>query len=236
MELENDSRWHQLANKTWAKASSKARKVRPEVVKQEIWDILESQAFDYRALQVLDNLQLLEKYLWPGYGEDSSNYHVLLIALMVTTKRREGLPIWAVFGDNPEGFSTFFRRILSMSVDRSQPLVLRYKILDFLIAAFQSLDNGLVRKECAPLVSISIWHHLSSDEVREAKLEEHSQLRKVWRASGRRYDAADDVLEAKLEFERSWLYSMILTFVQCLYDVGSLNHCKPVSLLIAACD
>jgi intron-binding protein aquarius len=43
---------------------------------------------------VLENLQLLERYLWPGFTEDSSNYHHLLLALMVNVKRRENLASW----------------------------------------------------------------------------------------------------------------------------------------------
>ena len=37
----------------------------------------------------------LSRYLWPTYSDDVSNFHVLLIALMVGVKRREGVPIWS---------------------------------------------------------------------------------------------------------------------------------------------
>lgn len=36
----------------------------------------------------------VDRYLWPGYDEDASNYHVLLLALLVNVKQREGLPAW----------------------------------------------------------------------------------------------------------------------------------------------
>ena len=223
MELDDEAKWRALAEEIWTKDSSKVRKVRAEVVKDKIWDTLEAQSFDFRSLLVLENSQLLEKYLWPGYGEEASNYHVLLIALMVTIKRREGLAVWSIFEDNPEGFSSLFRRILSMSVDRSVTLLLRNHILAFLITAFQSLDNGLVRKECAPLVSISIWHQLHNEQVREARFEQHNQLRKAWRAAGRRYDASDETQKARIQFERMWLCSMILDFVDYLLDVANAD-------------
>lgn len=35
-------------------------------------------------------------YLWPGYTEEASNYHVLLIALIVNAKRRERLETWGM--------------------------------------------------------------------------------------------------------------------------------------------
>ena len=38
---------------------------------------------------------ILLRYLWPDYNDNSSNHHVLLIALMVTMKSREGLPAWS---------------------------------------------------------------------------------------------------------------------------------------------
>ena len=50
-----------MAEKIWSKPSTKVRKVRGEVVKQEIWDVLEKDGFNLRSLVVLENLQLLEK-------------------------------------------------------------------------------------------------------------------------------------------------------------------------------
>ena len=38
---------------------------------------------------------MVGSYLWPGYHEDSSNHHILLIAILVTTKIREKLPAWS---------------------------------------------------------------------------------------------------------------------------------------------
>ena len=109
MELSGEDYWRQLAENQWATHS---KRVRPDVVKQEIWDKLESSGFEFRWLRLLENLQLLEKYgpntlssfripidrfryLWPGYTDDASNHHVMLLALMVTVKSRDGLPAWS---------------------------------------------------------------------------------------------------------------------------------------------
>lgn len=107
-ELEDDNRWIQLAQKHWLKPS-KSRKVKSEVIKNEIWDVLEAEDFFFRSLLQLERSQLLEKYgtstyqctvltvtsyLWPGYTDASTNYHVLLTALLVTVKSREDLPSW----------------------------------------------------------------------------------------------------------------------------------------------
>ncbi|KAF2133417.1 P-loop containing nucleoside triphosphate hydrolase protein [Dothidotthia symphoricarpi CBS 119687] len=216
-DLHGDNHFAQAARKHWL-AAKKTAKVRPDVVKKELWDELEKVDFAYSSLLILENLQLLERYLWPGFTEDASNHHHLLLALMVNVKRRENLPSWEHFATKPADFSSFFRRILSMTVDPSQPSNIRTQLVAFVIGAFQSLDSGLVRKECAPLVGISIWQHLHSEAVREQLFGEHHILRKAWRAASKRFDAADDALQARLRFERSWLYTLLLDFVDRLYN------------------
>ena len=105
-----------------------------------------------------------------------------------------------------------------MTIDGSITTGVRTKLLSFLLSAFQSLDNGLIRKECAPLVSISIWHNLYDPSARERRFEEHAQLRKAWRASAKRYAVADEGSQGKLRFERSWLYTLVLDFVGRLWN------------------
>ena len=58
---ENLEHWRSLAQNYWLK-SIKAKKVNPDVIKKEIWDVLQAEGFEFRSLQALDNLQLLEKY------------------------------------------------------------------------------------------------------------------------------------------------------------------------------
>lgn len=104
-----------------------------------------------------------------------------------------------------------------MMLDRTLSVTLRTQLLCFLIYAFQSLDCTLVRKECAPLVSIGIWHNLSTDSSREASLDQLPHLRKAWKAAHKRYEAADEPNKARLRFERSWLYTLLLDFLSLLY-------------------
>lgn len=156
-------------------------------------------------------------YLWPGYSENSSNFHVLLIALLTVVKAREKLETWSIFEDRPAEFSSLFSRVLSMSLDHTLSLPIRTHLLNFIIFAFQSLDWTSVRKECAPLVSIAIWHNLSSDAKRETKLTQAPHLKKSWKAAGKRYDSADDATKARLRFERAWLYTLTLDFLRLLY-------------------
>ncbi|KAI0024915.1 P-loop containing nucleoside triphosphate hydrolase protein [Xylariomycetidae sp. FL0641] len=219
-DLEGESEFAQLASQHWLKTTKRATKVKVknDVLKSSIWDVLEKDGFPYKSLLVLEGLQTLESYLWPGYTEDSSNFHVLLMALIANVKARERLDTWSIFEDRPAEFSSFFRRILSMTLDHALSLTVRTHLLSFVIYAFQSLDWASVRKECAPLVSIAIWHNVSTESKRESLLGQSSQLRKAWKAAGKRYDSADDATKARLRFERAWLYTMTLDFLRMLYD------------------
>lgn len=75
-----------------------------------------------------------------------------------------------------------------------------------------------MRKECAPLVSISIWHNISREAKRDRILNQTVQLKKAWRAAAKRYDAADNTAKARLRFERSWLFTLVLDFFNQLYN------------------
>lgn len=67
-------------------------------------------------------------------------------------------------------------------------------------------------------MSISIWHNISTEKKRDELLDTNTHLRKAWKASARRYDAADDATKARLRFERSWLYTLVLDFLNVLYS------------------
>ena len=108
-----------------------------------------------------------------------------------------------------------------MMLDRTLSMTVRTQLLSFMIHAFQSLDCGIVRKECAPLVSIGIWHNLSTDNLREMKLDQTPHLRKAWKAAHKRYEAADEPNKARLRFERSWLYTLLLDFFGLVYTENS---------------
>ncbi|KAL8993611.1 MAG: hypothetical protein Q9169_006214 [Polycauliona sp. 2 TL-2023] len=224
---QGDHEWTQLARKHWSKPT-RTRKVKPDVIKKEIWDVLENEGFQFPSLLALESVQLLENYLWPGYTDNCTNHHVLLIAILATVKDRAHFPVWDIFNDDADRFSSLFRRVLSMSLDSHLPVAVRRHILSFLILAFQSLDNGLVRKECAPLVSISIWHNLSSEATRERKFEQHAPLKKAWRAAAKRFDTGDETAQARFRFDRAWLYSLLLDFLRRLQDSssGNLIYCE----------
>ena len=72
-------------------------------------------------------------------------------------------------------------------------------------------------------MSIGIWHNLSTEKKRDELLDASPQLRKAWRASIKRFDAADDSTKARIRFERSWLYTAVLDLLALLYT----DNAKP---------
>lgn len=59
VDFRDDSPWVQLAKAHWLDA--KVRKAKPDVIKKQLWDPLEAEAFSSRSLLILENLSILEK-------------------------------------------------------------------------------------------------------------------------------------------------------------------------------
>lgn len=62
---EEEHQFVQLARKHWLKAGKKAKqpKVKNDVLKQGIWDVLDREGFQYKSLRLLESLQTLERYV-----------------------------------------------------------------------------------------------------------------------------------------------------------------------------
>ena len=66
-DLQGDSHFVLLAKQHWLKSTKKAAKVKvkPDIIRKEIWDVLERDDFAYRSLLILENLQVLERSAFP---------------------------------------------------------------------------------------------------------------------------------------------------------------------------
>lgn len=218
-DLTGDNHLAQVARANWLTKSTP--KVLPDVLENELWSHLEHHSFAHFSLLLLEQLQAAERYLWPGFTQDASNHHVILLALLVNVKRQERLPVWSLFAARPEDFSLFFRRVLSLAIDQSVGLPSRTHLLTFVVGAFQSLDHALIRKECAALVSIGIWQNLHSASALEDRLARNVPLQRAWKAAEKRFENADEERKGRLKFDRSWLYTLLLQFLNILYEVDS---------------
>ena len=94
------------------------------------------------------------------------------------------------FRSNVDAFPDFFRRVLAMTLVTSLSFTTRRLLLAFIIHAFQSLDVVFVKKELAPLAQIHIWAGLSSEGRRNAEFDKHPPLKRIWKGSQKRFDAA----------------------------------------------
>ena len=59
-DLQGDNHYARVARENWL-AESSPSKVRQDVLKRDIWDVLESEHFRFGSLLALENLQMLEK-------------------------------------------------------------------------------------------------------------------------------------------------------------------------------
>ncbi|RMZ80736.1 hypothetical protein DV738_g2604, partial [Chaetothyriales sp. CBS 135597] len=222
--MDSETRWEEVASQLWLGTDRLPSRVPGDVLKRDIWDPLERAGFEPHALLPLRQLHILERFLWPTYTYDAPDQHVLLVALFASSRSQ-----FAPLADRSDAFSSLFRRVLSLSLDLSQPPALRLALLCFITRAFDSLEKEVVRKECAPLVSISIWHNLHSDQTRERELEKSSARRKAWRAAQKRADAAagQTQAQARLKLDRIWLYSLVLDFLR----IANLPSAAPAQVV-----
>ncbi|RUS34275.1 P-loop containing nucleoside triphosphate hydrolase protein [Jimgerdemannia flammicorona] len=131
------------------------------------------------------------------------------------------------FMSNPTKFYGFFTRVLHIMVSplvddlTSDELTLHVRrfLLVFMINAFQSLENPIVRSECMRLVSLSIWHCLANPSRREQQFKHYSPLKKMWNAIEKKFEGSDQATRKKMEFERSWLSVMLKEFIKILYTI-----------------
>ena len=101
---------------------------------------------------------LLESYLWPNFGEESSKEHLLSMLIMVNEKFRENVSAWACFHKDEDKFPLFFARALGLQ-EQDLSLVQRRILVTFLVNVFQSLEDKMVRERClkydCPLTHLS---------------------------------------------------------------------------------
>ncbi|KAI8808929.1 intron-binding protein aquarius-like protein [Cladochytrium replicatum] len=196
---------------------------------EQIWDEeLEGNQFSLRKIMLLEFSQYLENYLWPNFTEDSSVAYVLSIVLMINEKiRQRTLDPWSGLAvpEQKAKFSSFFFRVLKLLIgdyDDQRKLTLKNRrfLLIFLIHAFQSLENVVIREECMKLVGISIWHGLISVDRREMEFERDGKIFEAWARAEKRFAKRDDKAKERSAFERSFFSKMIKSYYTILFSIS----------------
>ncbi|ORY43824.1 hypothetical protein BCR33DRAFT_717461 [Rhizoclosmatium globosum] len=214
-----------LAAKHWKQPETKRQKGKKTAsqpafslkVVDELWAELEDSTAAVRNAMLLDLNQCLERYLWPNFNAKASKNHVLSIAALLNEKCRERVAgPWRLLTEDPEKFSRLFKDVLKLLISDSLPIESRRVLLVFLIHAFQSLENDIVRAESMKLVGISIWHSLRDAEKLEMELDKGSGLRKSWnKAEKKRANATEE----EITNEQYFMSNLIKLYYKVLATV-----------------
>ncbi|KAK9325607.1 P-loop containing nucleoside triphosphate hydrolase protein [Lipomyces orientalis] len=224
------SKFFDLAAANWAEDHEQPVEGADTVI-SGLFSELENEGFNERSLVILDYLLYLEKFLWPSWTYNAKDDHTILVAIAAVVKQRENTLNWDLFSKNEELFSDFFQRVLTLSSTSAIPIRTRTYIISFIDAAFRSLDSSLIRRECAPLVSISIWNSLHSLSTRDSLVNSSTGLKKSWRAATKKFEAADDVRKVRLRLERGWLYSIVLDVLRLSYAQGNDTNAQVIAYI-----
>lgn len=141
-----------------------------------------------------------------------------------------------MFEADPEKFSKLFQRVTQLLIGDDLPVTCQRGLFVFLTNCFQSFENVSVRTEYLKLVTIGIWTNLASDSKRENLFSEYPSLQKLWDSSNKKLNAAgnskrdnkqelfsnsdlDKSKKEQLEYERSWLSSLLKKFIPLVYKI-----------------
>lgn len=102
------------------------------------------------------------------------------IILMVNEKFRENVAAWTCFHDRKDAFKGFLWRVLKLKEEeRALTMAEKTNYLLFMINAFQSLEDELVRETILQLVSLKLWNTLSFGRL-QMELCLNPELIKKW--------------------------------------------------------
>ncbi|CAN6306432.1 unnamed protein product [Urochloa humidicola] len=172
-------------------------------------------------VMILEVSQYLENYLWPHFDPaDASFEHVMSIILMVNEKFRENVAAWTCFHDRKDAFKGFLWRVLKLKdEERALNMAEKTNYLLFMINAFQSLEDELVRETILQLVSLNLWNTLSFGRL-QMELCLNPELIKKWtkikRREAKEAKKADQPTNPSEMLENKFLRNLIEEFLEIL--------------------
>ncbi|KAG2551560.1 hypothetical protein PVAP13_9KG377500 [Panicum virgatum] len=172
-------------------------------------------------VMILEVSQYLENYLWPHFDlADTSFEHVMSIILMVNEKFRENVAAWTCFHDRKDAFKGFLWQVLKLKEEeRTLNMAEKTNYLLFMINAFQSLEDELVRETVLQLVSLKLWNTLSFGRL-QMELCLNPELIKKWtkikRREAKEAKKADQPTNPSEMLENKFLRNLIEEFLEIL--------------------
>ncbi|KAL6650047.1 hypothetical protein ACP70R_014271 [Stipagrostis hirtigluma subsp. patula] len=172
-------------------------------------------------VMILEVSQYLENYLWPHFDPAAASFeHVMSIILMVNEKFRENVAAWTCFHDHKDAFKGFLWRVLKLKEEeKTLNMAEKTNYLLFMINAFQSLEDELVRETILQLVSLKLWHTLSFGRL-QMELCLNPELIKKWtkikRREAKELKKADQPTIHSEMLENKFLRNLIEEFLEIL--------------------
>ncbi|KAB2071730.1 hypothetical protein ES319_A08G242800v1 [Gossypium barbadense] len=183
-------------------------------------------------VMILEVSQYLENYLWPNFDAETASYeHVMSMILMVNEKFRENVSAWGCFYDRKDVFTGFLERVLRLKEGRELTIAEKTNYLVFMINAFQSLEDEIVRETVLRLASLRSWHSLSYGRF-QMELCLNPDLIKKWKRMIKK--ESDDAKKLRVHLdplsslEVNFLRNLIEEFLEVL-DHKVFTQKNPVS-------
>lgn len=168
---------------------------------------------------------LHSSYLWKYFDAEKSSFaHVMSILMLMNQKFKENLlSIWDCFSTRPESvLLSLFDRILHLKQSHDLTVFEANQYLTFLIHAYQSFEQPLVRKVFMRLATVDCWRSLrdtsmlrvlreTTADADAASGDAAAGLREVWKKIASK--PAND-------FNAIFLPNLIIEFVSILYSIG----------------
>ena len=169
----------------------------------------------------------LERHLWPECSDPSaaSFEHVMSIVCMVNFKAHEGVAAWAAFAADPERFGAFFSRVVSMPSEQPRWAATGYDEratwTAFLVTAFATLEDSMVRAQALRLVSLPMWSTLAPKHLQQ-QLAALPQLARPWKLLTKRRakEAKMDTPPVSSIQERDLIPELLRAFLTALATAG----------------
>ncbi|GLT61707.1 hypothetical protein SLA2020_343940 [Shorea laevis] len=215
-----------IAEANWLKSGgSKPEKAfDPELVKEIYHTELKVKSgrkpVPLQRVMILEVSQYLENYLWPNFEPETASFeHVISMILMVNEKFRENVAAWICFYDRKDVFKGFLGRVLHLKEGKELTIAEKTNYLVFMINAFQSLEDEVVRETVLRLASLRSWQSLSYGRF-QMELCMNPDLIKKWKKMIKK--ESDEAkrqggcFDPSASFEVNFLRSLIEEFLEVL--------------------
>ncbi|GLU16311.1 hypothetical protein SLE2022_327500 [Rubroshorea leprosula] len=215
-----------IAEANWLKSGgSKPEKAfDPELVKEIYHTELKVKSgrkpVPLQRVMILEVSQYLENYLWPNFEPETASFeHVMSMILMVNEKFRENVAAWICFYDRKDVFKGFLGRVLHLKEGKELTIAEKTNYLVFMINAFQSLEDEVVRETVLGLASLRSWHSFSYGRF-QMELCMNPDLIKKWKKMIKK--ESDEAkkqggcFDPSASFEVNFLRSLIEEFLEVL--------------------